>query len=395
VSSASPVADRAHDIVVFGATGFTGALTAEYLARNAPSQTRWALVGRNMDKLQQVRARLGPSAADVPLLRADVTDEGSLRELVESARVVITTVGPYGRYGEPLVAACAAAGTDYVDLTGEPEFVDRMWLAYHEQAVQSGARIVHSCGFDSIPYDLGAQYTVEQLPEGVPISLEGFVSAGAAISGGTYQSTIEIFSQLRSSAKVARERRRREGGPGNRRVADIPGKPHRNEFAGGWVVPFPSIDPTTVKRSASALERYGPDFTYSHYAVVGPLPMLVGLGAAVGAVAALAQVKPTRDLLLKLKSSGEGPSEEKRAKSWFRVRFDARAAGERVRTQVSGGDPGYGETSKMLAESALSLAFDDLPERSGQLTPAVAMGEALRRRLVAAGIKFEVLDGVG
>ncbi len=394
MSSASPVADRAYDIVVFGATGFTGALTAEHLARNAPSETRWALAGRNMDKLEQVRARLGPGAADVPLLRADVTDEGSLRELVESARVVITTVGPYGRYGEPLVAACAAAGTDYVDLTGEPEFVDRMWLAYHEQAAQSGARIVHSCGFDSIPYDLGAQYTVEQLPEGVPISLEGFVSAGAAISGGTYQSTIEIFSQLRSSAKVARERRRREGRPGNRRVADIPGKPHRNEFAGGWVVPFPSIDPTTVKRSASALERYGPDFTYSHYAVVGPLPMLVGLGAAVGAVAALAQVKPTRDLLLKLKSSGEGPSEEKRAKSWFRVRFDARAAGERVRTQVSGGDPGYGETSKMLAESALCLAFDDLPERSGQLTPAVAMGEALRRRLVAAGIKFEVLDGL-
>src|SRR5581483_4687293 len=253
--------------------------------------------------------------------------------------------------------------------------------------------IVHSCGFDSIPYDLGAQYTVEQLPEGVPISVEGFMSAGAAISGGTYQSTIEIFSQVRSSAKVARERRRREGRPGNRRVADIPGKPHRNEFAGGWVVPFPSIDPTTVKRSASALERYGPDFTYSHYAVVGPLPMLVGLGAAVGAVAALAQVKPTRDLLLKLKGSGEGPSEEKRAKSWFRVRFEARAGGQRVRTQVSGGAPGYTETSKMLAESALSLAFDELPRRSGQITPAAAMGDALRRRLQAAGIKFEVLGG--
>jgi short subunit dehydrogenase-like uncharacterized protein len=389
------VADRSYDIVVFGATGFTGALTAEYLARNAPPETRWALAGRNQGKLEEVRRRLGPGAADVPLLQADVTDPESLRAIAESTRVVITTVGPYIRFGETLVAACATAGTDYVDLTGEPEFVDRMWLAHHERAEASGARIVHSCGFDSIPYDLGVQFTVEQLPEGVPISVDGFVSAGATISGGTYQSTIEIFSQLRSSAKVARERRRREGRPGNRRVADIPGKPHRNDFAGGWVVPFPSIDPTTVKRSTRALERFGPDFTYSHYAVVGPLPMLVGLGAAVGAVAALAQVKPTRDLLLKLKSSGEGPSEEKRAKSWFRVRFDARAAGERVRTQVSGGDPGYGETSKMLAESALCLAFDDLPERSGQLTPAVAMGEALRRRLVAAGIKFEVLDGVG
>jgi short subunit dehydrogenase-like uncharacterized protein len=390
-----PVTERSYDIVVFGATGFTGALTAEYLARHAPPETRWALAGRSMDKLEQVRSRLGSGSADLPLLRADVSDAGSLRDVAEATRVVITTVGPYIRYGEPLVAACAAAGTDYVDLTGEPEFVDRMWLGYHEQAAASGARIVHSCGFDSIPYDLGVQFTVEQLPEGAPILVDGFMRSNAAISGGTYQSTIEILSRLRSGAKVARERRRHEGKPSGRRVAAVPGKPHRNDFAGGWVVPFPTIDPMTVKRSARALERYGPDFTYSHYAVVGPLPMLVGLGAAAGVAVGLAQIKPTRDLLLKLKSSGEGPSEEKRAKSWFRVRFEARSGGRRVRTQVSGGDPGYSETSKMLAQSALCLAFDELPTLSGQLTPAVAMGDALRQRLVAAGIKFEVLDGAG
>ncbi|HET6867663.1 MAG TPA: saccharopine dehydrogenase NADP-binding domain-containing protein [Solirubrobacteraceae bacterium] len=389
------MADRSYDIVVFGATGFTGALTAEYLARHAPAETRWALAGRNMDKLEQVRGRLGAGASEVPLLRADVTDAGSLREVAEGSRVVITTVGPYIRYGEPLVAACAAAGTDYVDLTGEPEFVDRMWLGYHEQAVASGARIVHSCGFDSIPYDLGVQFTVEQLPENAPIAVEGFMRVNASISGGTYQSAIEIVSGLRSSAKLGRERRAREGDPDGRRVKGVSGKPHSDEFAGGWVVPFPTIDPQTVLRSARALDRYGPDFSYSHYAVVGPLPMMVGIGAAAGVAVGLAQIKPTRDLLLKLMSSGEGPSEEKRAKSWFRVRFEANAAGHRVRTQVSGGDPGYTETSKMLAESALCLAFDELPSRSGQITPAVAMGDALRRRLVAAGIKFEVLDGVG
>ena len=150
-------------------------------------------------------------------------------------------------------------------------------------------------------------------------------------------------------------------------------------------------------RSARALDRYGPDFSYSHYAVVGPLPMLVGVSAAAGVAVALAQVAPTRNLLLKLKSSGEGPSEEQRAKSWFRVRFVARAGGSaarEIRTEVSGGDPGYSETSKMLAESALCLAYDDLPERAGQLTPAVAMGPALRRRLEAAGIEFKVLDGL-
>jgi short subunit dehydrogenase-like uncharacterized protein len=388
------VAERSYDIVLFGATGFAGALTAEYLASHVPAGTRWALAGRNMGKLEQVQARLGSDAADLPLLPADVTDPDSLRSVAEAARVVITTVGPYIRYGEPVVAACAAAGTDYVDLTGEPEFVDRMWQGYHEQAVETGARLVHSCGFDSIPYDLGVQYTVEQLPEGVPISVDGFMRTKASISGGTYQSTIEVLSRLRSSAKLARERQRREGDPEGRRVKGVSGRPHPDEFAGGWVVPFPTLDPVTVLRSARRLDRYGPDFSYSHYAVVGPLPMAVGLGIAAGVVVGLAQIPPTRDLLFKLMSSGEGPSEEKRAKSWFRVRFAARAGdGREVRSEVSGGDPGYGETSKMLAESAMCLAFDDLPREGGQQTPAVAMGAALRRRLVAAGIKFEVLDG--
>ena len=394
-SSAIPVTERSYDIVVFGATGFTGALTAEYLARHAPARARWALAGRNHAKLEAVRQRLGAEAADLPLLRADVTDPDSLRSVAEASRVVITTVGPYIRYGEPLVAACAAAGTDYVDLTGEPEFVDRMWLGYHAQAAETGARIVHSCGFDSIPYDLGVQFTVEHLPERVPISIDGFMRANASISGGTYQSTIEILSRLRSSRTVAAERRRLERSPDGRRVRGVSGKPHADGFAGGWVVPFPTIDPQTVLRSARALERYGPDFSYSHYAVVGPLPMLVGLGAAASVTIALAQIPPTRDLLLKLMSSGDGPSEEKRAKSWFRVRFSARAGdGTAVRTEVSGGDPGYGETSKMLAESALCLAFDDLAELGGQLTPAVAMGDALRRRLTAAGITFEVFEAL-
>jgi len=386
------VADRSYDIVVFGATGFTGALTAEYLAAHAPADLRWALAGRSESKLEAVRRRLGAGFADLPLLRADVDDPESLRSMAEATRVVISTVGPYIRYGEPVVAACAAAGTDYVDLTGEPEFVDRMWLGYNRQAVETGARLIHSCGFDSIPYDLGVQFTVEQLPEGVPISVDGFMRVNAAISGGTYQSTIEILSRLRSGRAVAAERRRAEGSSNGRHVHGVSGRPHSDEFAGGWVVPFPTIDPVTVLRSARALDRYGPDFSYSHYAVVGPLPMMVGLCTGAGVAAGLAQIPPARDLMLKLMSSGDGPSEEKRAKSWFRVRFAARAGdGTTVRTEVSGGDPGYSETSKMLAESALCLAFDQLPELSGQLTPAVAMGDSLRRRLVAAGIKFTVL----
>ena len=385
------MAEREHDIVLFGATGFTGGLTAEYLAQHADPGTRWALAGRDQHRLEAVRARLGAQHPEPELLRADVEDAASIRRLAESARVVITTVGPYIRYGEPLVAACAAAGTDYVDLTGEPEFVDLMWLRYHDQACRSGARIVHSCGFDSIPYDLGALFTVQQLPEGVPISLEGFVRAGGRFSGGTLHSAVAIMGRLRQGARVARERRRREPRPSDRRVRGVVGRPHDEPAAGGWVVPFPTIDPQTVLRSARALDRYGPDFTYSHYLVVGNLPTAVGLAAGAGALIALAQLPPTRRALLRLKAPGEGPSPERRARSWFRVLFRARSGERQLSTEVSGGDPGYGETSKMLAQAALCLAHDELPPHAGQLTPAVAMGQRLIERLTDAGIRFEVL----
>ena len=385
-------ADRPYDIVLFGATGFTGALTAEYLGSHGPEGLRWALAGRNMAKLEAVRDRLS-GFADLPLLQADISDEASMRSVAESARVVITTVGPYIRYGEPVVAACAAAGTDYVDLTGEPEFADLMWLRHHQTAAQSGARIVHACGFDSIPYDLGALYTVQRLPEGVPIRMQGFVRAGGTFSGGTYQTAIENFGRLRSGMQTGRERRRQEGRPSGRKVHGVPGKPHNEPLAGGWVVPAPTIDPQIVLRSAAALERYGPDFTYSHYLVAKRLQNAVGLAAGAGALVALSQVPVTRRMLLGLRSAGEGPSEEQRSRGWFKVRMVGDGGGQRVITEVRGGDPGYGETAKMLSESALSLAFDALPERSGQLTPAVAMGQSLIDRLVAAGITFEVVSG--
>jgi short subunit dehydrogenase-like uncharacterized protein len=382
---------REHDIVLFGATGFTGGLTAEYLAEHADAGTKWALAGRNQSKLEAVRVRLGSAHSDLPLIKADSSDPASLRALAGSTKVVISTVGPYIKYGEPLVAACAAAGTDYVDLTGEPEFVDLMWLRYHEQAQKSGARLVHSCGFDSIPYDLGALFTVGHLAEGVPIRLEGFVRIGGTFSGGTFHSALEIMGRLRQGAQVARQRRQREQAPDGRRVRGAAGRPHQDQMAGGWVVPFPTIDPQTVLRSARALDRYGPDFTYSHYLVVKRLPTLVGMAAGAGAVIGLAQLPPARKALGKLKDPGSGPSPEQRQKSWFRVRFRGRAEGPELLTEVSGGDPGYSETSKMLAQSALCLAHDDLPPLAGQLTPAVAMGQALIDRLVREGIKFEVV----
>ena len=384
---------RSCDIVVFGATGFTGGLTAEYLARQAPAGTRWALAGRNREKLEAVRARLAainPACATLPLLAADATDAEALKRVAESTRVVITTVGPYILHGEALVAACAAAGTDYVDLTGEPEFVDLMWLKYHEQAVQTGARLVHCCGFDSIPHDLGAYFTVQQLPEGVPLTVQGFVRAGGTFSAGTYHSAINAFHRAGLMMKTAKERKAREPRP-SRKIGSVKSGIHLVKEFKAWAVPFPSVDPQVVRRSAAALDRYGPDFRYGHYILIKSLATVAGLIGGAGALFALAQLKPTRDWLLSKKTSGEGPTPEQRAKAWFKVRFHGEGGGKRVVTEVSGGDPGYGETSKMLAESALCLAFDTLPRKGGQQTPAAAMGDALIERLKKNGIKFAVL----
>ncbi len=387
------ITGSAYDIVLFGATGFTGGLTAEYLARHAPEGTRWALAGRSRPKLEAVRervAKLDPRCADLPLLIADVTDEASLRDVAESTRAVITTVGPYLSYGEPLVAACAKAGTDYVDLTGEPEFVDRMYLSHHEEAVRNGARIVHACGFDSIPHDLGALYTVEQLPEGVPLTVKGYVRAGGRPSAGTFHSAITIFSRLRQANAALAERKRAEPKP-DRRVRSAGEKPHREASLGAWALPLPTIDPQIVKRSAAALERYGPDFSYGHYAAVEHLPVAMGAVAGVGGLFAIAQIPPARDLLMGRMKSGDGPSAAQREKSWFKVRFVGEGGGKRVLTEVAGGDPGYGETSKMLAESALCLVHDELPETAGQVTTAQAMGDALIARLQRRDISFSVL----
>lgn len=388
-------ADRDFDLVLFGATGFTGRLTAEYLARHAPDGLRWALAGRNRDKLEEVGhhlATISANAADLELLHADVTDPTSLVEVAARARVVITAVGPYLAYGEPLVAACADAGTDYVDLTGEPEFVDRMYLRHHRAAVASGARIVHACGFDSIPHDLGALYTVEQLPDDVPITLRGVVRSGGMASGGTIHSALNQFARARQMKEAYGARRRAEGRPADgRRSRAVSGRPHKDSVLGYWLLPLPTIDPIVVARSGAALPAYGPDFRYSHYAGTKTIRYAAGGAVVVGTLAAAAQVGPVRKLLLGRVAQGEGPDEARRDKSWFTVDFVGEAGGRTVHTRVSGGDPGYTETAMMLAESALCLALDDNPPTAGQVTTAQAMGDNLMARVQAGGLRFETL----
>jgi short subunit dehydrogenase-like uncharacterized protein len=384
---------RTYDVVLFGATGFVGVLTAEYLAAHAPEGLRWAIAGRDTAKLERLRERLtgiDPACAVLPLERADSADPASLRELAVRTRVVASTVGPYLEYGEGLVAACADAGTDYVDLTGEPEFVDLMYVRHDARARETGARLVHSCGFDSVPHDLGAYFTVQQLPEGVPLRVDGFVRTDAQFSGGTFASALHQFGRARQMLAAHQDRRRHQPRLVGRTAYAPTGTPHYAAEVGAWAVPLPTIDPQVVQRSARALERYGPDFRYRHYAAVKSLPVAVGGAAAVGAVFAAAQVPAARRWLGGRVKPGEGPDEARRAKSWFSVRFVAEGGGQRVFTEVAGGDPGYGETAKMLAESAMSLAVDELPPTAGQVTTAQAMGDALIDRLRAAGLTFRV-----
>jgi short subunit dehydrogenase-like uncharacterized protein len=380
--------EREFDVVLLGATGFAGGLIADYLTSHAPPATRLALAGRNRGKLEAVGGRL---RTDVPLMTVDASDPKAMAALAERTRVLITTVGPYILHGAPVLAACAEAGTDYLDLTGEPQFVDLTYLRHHARAVQTGARLVHACGFDSIPHDLGAQFTVDQLPQDVPLTVRGYVRMSGTFSGGTFASALEVMGRLRSTRATHDLRGDLEPAPTGRTAAVVPGRVGRNRDTGWWVVPMPTIDPQIVAASARLLPRYGPDFSYSHFlASPNPLVAVAVIGGA-GAIMAAAQIPPARRALGRLRPPGSGPSPAQRERSWFRVRFFGQGAGTSVVTEVAGGDPGYTETAKMISEAALCLAFDDLAQTSGQTTTAASMGSALRSRLVAAGITFSVV----
>ena len=345
---------REYDIVLFGATGFTGALTAEYLAANAPEGTRWALAGRNRNKLEAARER---DACRRPLLHADVEDPASLRELAESSKVVITTVGPYITYGEPLVAACAAAGTGYLDLTGEPEFVDRMYVRHHADAERSGARLIHSCGFDSIPHDLGVQFTVNQLPEGVPLKVEGFVRAGGASRAGPTTPRCRVLTRAPDDGRRGQPAKI-EPKPEGRSVKGLRPTPrHESGPAGSCRCPRSTRRSCCAPRGRStATGPTSPTATTSR-----PNACLsAGSRLAWGPLGVAAQIPPTLEFL-----SFRSTPARARPRSSARRRGSTSASSERGRrlrvvTEVAGGDPGYGETSKMLAEAALCLANDDL-----------------------------------
>jgi short subunit dehydrogenase-like uncharacterized protein len=404
--------ERRLDVVVFGATGFVGRLTAEYLARHAPPEARIGLAARSEERLAAVQADLGERASGWELLTADSGDARSLEALAASTRVVATTVGPYRAYGLSLVEACAEAGTHYADLTGEVLFMRETADRHHGRAEGSGARIVHACGFDSIPSDLGVLLLHEAAGadgagdlEEVTLVVTG-VKGG--LSGGTFSSMKGMLAEVRGSS----EAKRLVGDPyalsPDRAAEPDLGPEHdlrgveRDDELGIWLAPFVMAQSNTrVVRRSNALQgwAYGRRFRYREVMGCGSgpaAPLKAGaVVAGLGTLQAGLQIGPTRAVLDRfLPDPGEGPSEESRRKGFFRIEVHARTSGgsRYVCRVAASGDPGYAATAVMLGEAALALALDGdrLPDRGGVLTPATAIGTPLADRLRAAGQTYAV-----
>lgn len=383
------------DIIVFGASGYTGRLVAEYLRDRlgADSPVKWAMAGRDEAKLLRVREETGV-ATSVPVVTADTTDPESVKAMVASARVICTTVGPYQLYGEPLVAACAAAGTHYVDLCGEPAWMRRMIDRYDDEAKESGARIVFSCGFDSIPSDLGVQFLQEALvaKTGSPAarvkcrvrSMNGKFSGGTAASLRATLAAAErdpgVTELLKNPFALT---------PGFTGPAQPPGlAAEEDRTLGVWVAPFimAPINTRNVHRTNFLLGHpYGKDFVYDEMMVAGP-----GEGGRKVAEA-IAGANPLGSK--NAPAPGEGPTREEREKGSYDLLFLAISGGEiLMKASVRGSkDPGYGSTSRMIAESALCHLEPDLAAGGGISTPGAAFGARLLRRLREhAEIEFQI-----
>lgn len=404
----------AHEIVVFGATSFVGQILCRHLAaRFGAGELDWAVAGRSRDKLDALRQTLADPHRDVPVIVADAADEASLRAMAERAQVVISTVGPYALYGEPLVRVCAETGTDYCDLTGEVQWIRRMIVAHEAKAAASGARIVHCCGFDSIPSDLGVHFPQREAERqfGVPcqrIKMRVRRMRGG-ISGGTVASMMNIARELSECPELRREIANPyslcppDNAPGTRQP-NVSFAEHDEDFD-AWVAPFvmAGVNTRVVHRSNALSDySYGTDFRYDEALLTGR-----GAGGALRATSVASGVasfmlgaafSPTRWVLEKfVPAPGEGPSPEAQEKGGFDLRFLGRTEkGETLRTRVTGDrDPGYGSTAKMLSEAALCLARDigkdDVP--GGSWTPATALGDKLIERLRRdAGLTFDVLE---
>lgn len=409
-------ASRTHDVVVFGATSFVGQILSRYLVDEygGRSGLRWAIAGRSQAKLEELRDALGPAAGKLPIIVADAADDRALRSMCEGTRVVVSTVGPYALYGEPLVRACVETATDYCDLSGEPQWIRRMIDTYEAAARRSGARIVHCCGFDSIPFDLGVFFLQREARArfGKPCSRVKMRVKGMSggMSGGTAASMMNAFKELAASPELRKQLANPYSlcpkGYGSKvRQPNVKFAEYDRDF-GGWVAPFvmAALNVRIVHRT-NALSRnaYGTDFRYDEAVFTGRglrgRAFAAAIASGIGGLAVAASIGPLRSALQRfvLPSPGTGPSPKQQKHGYFDLRFLGQTDDGRViRAKVTGqGDPGYGSTSKMLGQAAACLARDVPQSRvsGGFWTPATIFGDALVERLEKhSGMRFKVLE---
>jgi len=404
-----------YDLVIFGATSFVGQILCRYLLETfgIDGAIRWAAAGRSEGKLRDMRQSLGPKAVDLPLLIADASDEASLRALCGNTRVVVSTVGPYALYGEPLVKVCAEGGTDYCDLTGEVQWIRRMIGKYEAAAKASGARIVHCCGFDSIPSDLGVHFLQSQASarfdepcETVKMRVK---AAKGTFSGGTVASLMNVAREAASDPELRKELANPYSlcPPDHgftARQPNVKSAEYDPDF-GVWLTPFvmAAINTRIVQRSnALSGNRYGRQFRYDEAMMAGRgfkgRLAANGLALGMGGFLVAAALRPTRWFLSRfvMPKPGEGPSPEAQEKGFYDLRFlGTTPSGKQLRVKVTGDrDPGYGSTSKMLGQAAACLSKDiDSSVPGGFWTPATLFGDRLVERLQAhAGVHFSVIE---
>jgi len=405
---------REFDVIVWGATGFTGALVAEYLLfrYGVDDSLRWAIAARSSSKLDALKTSLGGKAAALTTIVADSFDEQKLDDMVARTKVVISSVGPYAKFGSPLVAACVAHGTHYCDLAGEAQWIRKMIDKHHDAAVASGARIVHCCGFDSVPMDIGVWFLQRVAMQRHGSHCRSIAMLVKAIKGGASGGTLASITNLIKESRADREAARVMANPyslnpeGERQGPD--GRDQRDvrfdKVAGVWTAPFIMADINTkVVRRSNALQGYpyDRDFRYREAMMVGKGPSGWIKGAmftsALGAYVVAASFDVTRRPLERfvLPEPGTGPDEHARETGFYDLRqFGTLPDGTIIKSRITGDrDPGYGSTSKMLSECAVCLATDSLESGGGVLTPAAAMDGALFDRLTRnAGLTFEILD---
>jgi len=403
------------DIVIFGASSFVGQIMTRYMLAQfgVEGELKWAIAGRSQNKLSELKSALGETAKSLDVLVADAANETSLRTLCESCKVIVSTVGPYALYGEPLVKTCVASGTDYCDLTGEVHWIAKMLARYEDQAKTTGARIINSCGFDSIPSDLGVFFLQQQAKQQFnqscsSIKMRVKTMKGAA-SGGTVASMTNIFKEVATNPSL----RKILANPyaicppehGNNVRQNNMNRPQFDEDFDSWVAPFvmATINTRIVHRSnALVAGGYSQDFEYNEAMLTGKGliggGLAAGVGVGLGSFAMAAVVPPTRWAMEKfiLPKPGEGPSPEAQQKGGYDLRFYGKTAnGQEIRCKVTGDqDPGYGSTAKMLAQAAACLVQDISKDKvqGGFWTPASIFGNTLITRLQEnAGLTFELM----